>query len=188
MPPAGVTRTAAPCRTSLIASNQLLFKYNICWAYVGAEPAAPARVLWLAAVRCLLMGEETPGREDGVRVPRQSRRRWLPQKLQPPDGEGARGKKPRARAAKNSPEYVLPAPLSGGWSVFGRGLTDGDWKKILRKKRRVWAATQSRSNFFQWKTAFWSNKAIHVKTETFCGNTAMSGVFYFGKGKPPKAF
>lgn len=39
--------------------------------------------------------------------------------------------------AQNSRRCVLSAPFSSGQSVFGRGLTDQDWKKILGIKKRM---------------------------------------------------
>jgi len=65
-------------------------------------------------------------------------------------------KKPRAhpemsRTAANMLSLLL-SPARGAF--FSRGLTDQDWKKILRRKKKVWTATQQLVKFFPVKDFF----------------------------------
>lgn len=182
MPPAGVTKTAAPCRTPLIASNQLLFKYNnICWAYV--EPAAPARVLGLWDVswrerrhQSVRTGSVSPGGGG------------CPKICRPQMGKELVWKGPGHAHQWTTPNVFCLLLFLAGGAFLAEDWPMGTGKRYWGKREGCGRPHKSRSNFFQWKTAFWSDKAIHVKTETFCGKMAMSRVFYFGKGKPPKAF
>lgn len=83
------------------------------------------------------------------------------------------------RASANT--FSLHIFLAGG-AFFGRALSDQGWKKILRRKKRVWTATQELVGFFSSGRLFvWPNNAIHVKTETFRGNMGMLRAFCFGK-------
>lgn len=61
-------------------------------------------------------------------------------------------------------------------------------KDIEEKEKGVDGHTRTRQIFSSGRLFYWSNNAIHVKTETFHGNMGMSRTFYFGKGKPPEAF
>lgn len=55
---------------------------------------------------------------------------------------------------QNSSKCVVSAPFSSGRSFFSRRLTDQEWKKILRRKKRVWMATQELGKFFPVEDCF----------------------------------
>lgn len=91
-----------------------------------------------------------------------------------------------SRTAANTLALFL---FVAGGAFFGRGLTDQDWKKILRRKKRVWMATQELVKFFPVEDWFFGQtmpfmSKLKLSMETW----VCQEHFNFGKGKPPEAF